>query len=298
VRVQALAPEGATVLANKHGTAPGLAMDYPGGLLVMLPGPPRELRPMFAEQVAPLLEQRFGKPENSCCCVLRTTGIGESLVEERVAPKLSDLVQGGLQIGYCARAGEVDLRFVARGPEALRVVAEAEAIARNELRGFIYGKDPDRLDAVVLRALKEKGKTLALAESCTGGHIADRLTNIPGASEVFLGGIVSYSNESKCEFLGVSRETLAQHGAVSEPVALEMARGARARTGADFALAVTGIAGPGGGTPEKPAGTVFIALAGPDGAEARRMLNEYDRETFKHVTSQQALDLLRRKLGA
>lgn len=297
VRVQAQVPEGATVLMNQHGTAPGLALDYPGGLLVMLPGPPRELRPMFVQQVVPLLEARFGKPAAYACCVLKTTGIGESFVEEKIAPQLQGLVGRGLEIGYCARVGEVDVRFVARGPEAAQLVGEAEGITRTELKGFIYGKDPEQLDSVMVRMLKERGKTLALAESCTGGFIANRITNVPGASEIFLGGVVSYSNAAKTTFLGVKTETLAEHGAVSEPVAREMAEGARLRSGADFAIAVTGIAGPGGGTPEKPAGTVFLALAGPDGTEAKRMLNEFDRETFKYVTSQQALDMLRRKLG-
>lgn len=297
VRVQAQVPEGATVLVNKHGTAPGLALDYPGGLLVMLPGPPRELRPMFVDQVVPLLERRFGKPAGHCCCVLKTTGIGESFVEERVAPPLQSLVARGLEIGYCARVGEVDLRFVARGAEAGQIVAEAEAIARGELRAFIYGKDPEQLETLVVRLLKEHGKSLALAESCTGGYIANRITNVPGASEVFLGGLVTYSNACKSQFLGVKTETLREHGAVSEPVAREMAEGARLQTGADFAIAVTGIAGPGGGTVEKPVGTVFIALAGPGGTEIKRMLNEYDRETFKYVTSQQALDSLRRAMA-
>jgi nicotinamide-nucleotide amidase len=138
---------------------------------------------------------------------------------------------------------------------------------------------------------------LALAESCTGGYIANRITNVPGASQIFLGGLVTYSNEAKMTFLNVRAETLAVHGAVSEATAREMAEGARQRTGASYALAVTGIAGPGGGTPEKPVGTVFIALASPDGIEAHQRLNDYDRETFKYVTSQQALDLLRRKMG-
>lgn len=297
VKVQAMVPEGATVLMNQHGTAPGLVMEFQRGLLIMLPGPPRELRPMFTEQVVPLLEEKIGKPPCHACVVLRTSGIGESFVEEKIAPRLNALAAAGLEIGYCARTGEVDVRFVARCSDAARLVAEAEAIARDELRGFIYGRDPDSLEAVTVRRLTELQRKLALAESCTGGFIANRITNVPGASEVFLGGFVTYSNESKTAFLGVSSDTLARHGAVSEAAAREMASGALARTGADFAIAVTGIAGPGGGTPEKPVGTVFIALASRDDVEVVQRLNDYDRETFKYVTSQQALDLLRRKLG-
>ncbi|MGZ8900287.1 MAG: competence/damage-inducible protein A [Limisphaerales bacterium] len=299
-RVQALVPEGATVLQNENGTAPGLAISYPHGsttgLLVMLPGPPRELRPMFLKQVVPLIIERFGAAPDFCCCVLRTVGIGESFLEERIAPDLAPLIARGLDVGYCARVGEVDLRFIARCAEATALVKEAEEIARKSLRSFIYARDPDALDAVVVRLLTEKQKTLALAESCTGGYIANRITNIPGASAVFRAGLVTYSNEAKQTFLGVRAETLSQHGAVSEAVAREMAEGVRARTGADYALAVTGIAGPSGGSPEKPVGTVFIAFATPTQTVVKQNLNQYDRETFKFLTSQQALDILRKEL--
>jgi nicotinamide-nucleotide amidase len=299
-RVQALVPEGATVLQNEHGTAPGLVMEFDGssgkGLLVMLPGPPRELHPMFRNQVLPLIEQRFGAAPDFCCSVLRTIGIGESFLEEKIAGELAPLMARGLDVGYCARVGEVDLRFVARCAEAQMLVQQAETVARKHLRTFIYGSDPEELNAVLVQLLAAKGKTLALAESCTGGYLANRITNVPGASAVFLGGIVSYSNGAKERFLGVRSETLAEHGAVSEAVAREMAEGARRETSADYALAVTGIAGPAGGTPEKPVGTVFIALATQDGTEVKKNLNQYDRDTFKFLTSQQALDMLRRDL--
>jgi nicotinamide-nucleotide amidase len=253
---------------------------------------------MFTNQVLPLIAKRFATPPNFCCCVLRTVGIGESFLEEKIAPDLAPLISRGLDVGYCARVGEVDLRFIARSSEAASLVAEAEAVAKKHLRSFIYGRDPEALDAVVVHLLTEKKKTLALAESCTGGYISNRITNIAGASAVFLGGLVTYSNEAKQTFLGVRPETLGQYGAVSEPVAREMAEGARARTSADYALAVTGIAGPSGGTPEKPVGTVFIAFATPKGTEVKQLLNQYDRETFKFLTSQQALDLLRKELIA
>jgi nicotinamide-nucleotide amidase len=177
-------------------------------------------------------------------------------------------------------------------------VQEAEAIVRYELGSFIYGTDDEEIETVIVRLLTERKQTLALAESCTGGCIAHRITNVPGASAVLLAGLVTYSNEAKGKFLGVRAETLAEHGAVSEAVAREMAEGARQQTGADFALSVTGIAGPGGGTPAKPVGTVFIALAKPTGTVVKKNFNPFDRETFKQVTANQALELLRQKILA
>lgn len=298
-RVQAQVPEGATVLMNPNGTAPGLVMDGPAGqLLVMLPGPPRELRPMFTDQVLPILARRFPAEAAFVCRTLRTIGMGESLVEERIDGPLQPLVAAGLEIGYCARVGEVDVRFAARGPRAHDLVRDAEDIARERLGGIIYGAEGDSLESSVVRGLTARHRTLALAESCTGGFIAHRITNVPGASVVFLAGLVTYSNEAKQQFLGVRAETLAAHGAVSEATVREMAEGARQKTGAHYAVAVTGIAGPSGGTPEKPVGTVWIGVATPRGTEAVRKVNTYDRETFKQVTAQQALDLIRRAVEA
>jgi nicotinamide-nucleotide amidase len=302
-RVQALVPEGATVLMNAHGTAPGLVLESQGQashgapcLLFMLPGPPRELRPMFTEQVAPLLRERFPVAAPFVCRTLKTTGLGESLVEERIAGPLEPLVHAGLEVAYCARVGEVEVRVSATGQYARERVAEAEQLVRRTLGDLVYGSEDDLLEAVVIRLLTGKKRTVAVAESCTGGLIANRLTNVPGASEVFLAGLVTYSNQAKENLLGVFPETLATYGAVSEPAAREMAEGARRRTGADYGIAVTGIAGPGGGTEEKPVGTVYVALASEAGTVARLRHNPYDRDTFKHVTSQQALDMLRRKL--
>ncbi|PYK97458.1 MAG: hypothetical protein DME19_16295 [Verrucomicrobia bacterium] len=192
------------------------------------------------------------------------------------------------------RTGEVDLRLAARGVGAEKIVLEAEQIVRQLIGRHIFGENDDQLEAVIVRLLTERRETLALAESCTGGYIANRITNVPGASAVLLAGLVTYSNDAKQKFLGVRGETLASHGAVSEPVAREMAEGARQKTGAHFAIAVTGIAGPTGGTPDKPVGTVFIALAMDRHTFVLNAVNRYDRETFKYVTSQQALELLRR----
>jgi len=306
-RVQALVPEGALVLPNPNGTAPGLAMevrpnpfrgDGKPSWLIMLPGPPRELRPMFTNSVMPLLRRVLPRELEFICRTLRTSGIGESVVQERIAGLLQHLVERGLELGYCARTGQVDVRFTARVTDAPRIIQEAEAIVRNELGSFIYGADDEELEAAVVHLLTERKQTLALAESCTGGVIAHRITNVPGASVVLLAGVVSYSNEAKQQFLGVRAETLATQGAVSEAVAREMAEGARQQTGADFAVSVTGIAGPGGGTTEKPVGTVFIALAKANGTSVKQNFNPYDRETFKQVTANQALELLRQKILA
>jgi nicotinamide-nucleotide amidase len=321
--VQALVPEGALVLANPNGTAPGLAMKVGSGVwglasgkpqtrerlspdpkrqtsaakwLVMLPGPPRELRPMFDNLVVPLLRREFPLDAPFVCRTLRTSGIAESLVQEKIATPLSALVAAGLEIGYCARPGQVDVRLSARGVNEGKIVRAAEAVVQRILGAQIYGFDDEEMESVVVRLLAGRKKTLALAESCTGGCIANRVTNVPGASAVFPGGFVTYSNDVKEKFLGVRAETLAAHGAVSEAVACEMAEGARQQTGADFALAVTGIAGPDGGTKEKPVGTVFIGLAGAFGTVVERKMNSFERGTFKEVTAWQALEMLRVRL--
>jgi nicotinamide-nucleotide amidase len=250
---------------------------------------------MFTDAVVPLL-RRVLPPVAFVCRILRTTGIGESLVEERVGAPLQSLVQSSLDLGYCARPGQVDVRLAAHGPKAELLVAEAEAIVRRELEKHLYATEDEELESVLIRELTARKRTLVVAESCTGGLIAHRLTNVPGASAVLIAGLVTYSNEAKQKFLGVQAQTLAQHGAVSEPVAREMVEGARRQTGADYALSVTGIAGPSGGTAAKPLGTVFIGLAGPFDTVVENNLNPYDRETFKQVTSQQAMDLLRRRM--
>jgi nicotinamide-nucleotide amidase len=320
---QALVPEGAQVLANPNGTAPGLAMKVGSGVrglasgkpqtserlspdpkaqnqdakwLVMLPGPPRELRPMFDHFVVPLLRREFPLDAPFVCRTLRTSGIAESRVQEKIEAPLNTLAATGLEIGYCARPGQVDVRLSARGGNGKKIVRAAEAIVQKILGAHIYGFDDEEMEAVVVRLLTERKKTLATAESCTGGCLSHRVTNVPGASAVFLGGFVTYSNESKQKFLGVRAETLAAHGAVSEAVAREMAEGARLQLGADFAIAVTGIAGPGGGTKEKPVGMVFIGLAGEFGTMVERKFNPYERGTFKEVTAWQALEMLRLRL--
>ncbi len=297
-KVEAMVPEGAEVLVNRHGTAPGLALwldpnplrpDGRPTWLVMLPGPPRELRPMVMDEVLPRLARRFPGQEAFVCRTLKTTGLGESYMEERLDAPLKELVDGGMDLGFCARVGEVDVRFVARGPEAAQVVAEAERRTRATVGEFIFGVDDETLEQVLVREFTARGLKLSLAESCTGGHIANRVTNVPGASAVLVAGFVTYANEAKERSLGVPRALLVEHGAVSEPVARAMAEGARAVTGADYAVSVTGIAGPGGAVAGKPVGTVFVGVAGPAGTVVRRELNAFDRETFKYLTAQQAM---------
>ncbi|HXI71548.1 MAG TPA: competence/damage-inducible protein A [Verrucomicrobiae bacterium] len=326
--VQAMVPEGAIVLANPNGTAPGLAMRIGSGVwdlasgkthersspdpgpqtpdprlqtpdpkwLIMLPGPPRELHPMFNAAVVPLLQREFPLQAPFVCRTLRTGGIGESAVQDKIKTSLDPLVAAGLEVGYCARVGQVDVRLTASGSNAADIVREAEAVVQKIIGANIYGFDDETIEENLVRQLSAQKQTLALAESCTGGGIANRITNVPGASEIFLGGVVSYSNAAKETLLGVSAGSLAAHGAVSETVAREMAVGAREKFGADFAIAVTGIAGPGGGTVEKPVGTVFIALAGAFGIVVERRLNLYERAIFKELTGQQALEMLRIRL--
>lgn len=296
VRVQAMVPVGAIVLENHNGTAPGLALEHKGKWIILLPGPPRELKPMFEESVIPLLGARLKLPVVESR-TFRTTGIGESMVEEIVGRQLAALP--GCEVGYCARPSEVDVRIVVRAAtraEAAALAGRAEDIIRQNLGEWIFGTDDECFEEVMIKALASRKQTLAVAESCTGGHLANRLTNIAGSSEVFLNGCVTYSNESKTRLLGVPAELIARHGAVSEPVARAMAEGIRSRSGTDYGIGITGIAGPGGGTPEKPVGLVFIALATTGATKCIEQRLKYDRETFKFVATQYALDLLRRSL--
>ncbi len=296
-RRQAQRPVGAVVLTNPHGTAPGLyfpPLDQGASRrtphIFLLPGPPRELKPMFTDQVVPVLQKLLPSPAAFAMNSYRLAGVGESGVEELVGEPLLAL---GLEVGYCARPGEVDLRLIG-APELL---TQAREIVLEKLGAQVVSQDSRALEKVIVDLLTDRTETLAIAESCTGGLLANRVTNVPGASAVFTQGFVTYANEAKTRALGVEQVLLAEHGAVSAQVAAAMAEGARAVSGADHALATTGIAGPGGGSEAKPVGTVFIALAtklGPTQVERHRFQSE--RETFKDLAAQTALDLLRRKL--
>ena len=290
---QAQVPAGAVVLPNDNGTAPGfyLAATSLRPHLFVLPGPPRELQPMFAAFVLPILREIVGRETDFDYRNYRIVGMGESYVEEAVGTQL--LALAGLEIGYCARMGEVDLRVI--GPVA--VLQEADRIVRSRLAAFIFSTTAEDLETVIVRRLAEKQSTLAVAESCTGGLLAHRLTNVPGASKVFLAGYVTYSNEVKVAALDVPLGVIAENGAVSEIVARAMAEGARAKANATFALATTGVAGPGGGTEAKPVGTAFIALAGGGETLVSHFFFPTDRATFKQLVTQTALNLLRRRLA-
>jgi nicotinamide-nucleotide amidase len=294
---QADVPEGATVLPNETGSAPGLYLAAKAAPLrksphlFLLPGPPRELQPMFRSSVLPILREIVPQQSAADRRIYRIAGMGESLVEEAIGERLLDIP--GIELGYCARPGEVDLRVIG-APLALD---RADAIIRTELGDSVFCNDGRDLEEVVVNLLTERRQTLAVAESCTGGYLAHRITNVPGASAVFLRGYITYANAAKSEMLGVDPSLIAAHGAVSEEVAKEMAQGARDGASANFALATTGIAGPGGATTGKPVGTVFIALATKDAeTQARRFQFPDDRPTFKDLTAQAALEMLRRSL--
>jgi nicotinamide-nucleotide amidase len=294
---QAQVPRGALVLPNENGSAFGLYLA--AGLnravasphLFLLPGPPRELQPMFRQSVLPLLSKVVRQEEAVAYLNYRIVGMGESYVEEAVGADL--LAISGLELGYCARMGEVDLRVIG----SAETVEQADAIVRARLGKFIFSTEREELETVIVRQLSAKKATLAVAESCTGGFLAHRLTNVPGASAVFLAGYVAYSNEAKVAALGIDAVAISEHGAVSEPVARAMAEGARLKSGADFALATTGIAGPGGGSAVKPVGTAYIALAGGGEPVVRHFFFPTDRETFKQLVTQTALNLLRERLN-
>lgn len=294
---QAEVPEGATVLPNENGSAPGLYLPADAAAnkkrphIFLLPGPPRELHPMFKDSVLPILREIAPQETATGRRLYRVAGMGESLVEEAIGTQLLEVP--GLELGYCARPGEVDLRIIGAPP----ALAQADKIITEGLGAAVFSSDGRNLEEAVVQLLAERRQTLAIAESCTGGFLAHRITNVPGASAVFLAGYVTYSNEAKTATLGVDPGLIAEHGSVSAEVAKGMAEGARRQAKASFALATTGIAGPGGGTKEKPVGTVFIALASDSfPTEARQLFFPDDRQTFKELTTQTALEMLRRRL--
>ncbi len=294
---QAYAVEGARVLKNPRGSAPGVWLEEGDSVVVLLPGVPKEMRGMFEEEVLPDLSRRFGAgPRHRR--VLKIAAMGESAIEDRVKPVYDKWPDHAFTI--LGSPGEVQLHLSAAGaePEARRVLDAQSLDFEGALPGRIYGRDGETLEQVVGERLRRAGKTLSLAESCTGGLVAERLTEVPGSSDYFLGGVVSYSDGAKVDLLGVSPSTIESHGAVSEETAREMAQGARRRFGSDCALAITGIAGPAGGTPEKPVGTVWLALAGIDaGVETKRLRVPGDRQTIRAWTCAAALEMLRSRLG-
>jgi len=300
-RKQALLPEGAALLPNPTGTAPGLIWSpRPGFTVLTFPGVPAELRAMWIGTAVPWLRDQGVEGGVFESRLLRFWGIGESSLAEQVA----DLLElANPTVAPYAGAGEVKLRLTARAAtsEAARqLLAPVEADLRARTGSLCFGTDSDSLASVVLERLRQRGETLAVAESCTGGGLGGALAAVPGASDGFLGGVISYANAMKQILLGVPAELLATHGAVSDPVAIAMAEGARAATGSTWAIAVTGIAGPGGGSAEKPVGLVHIAVAGPDGcrSEAARFGAQRGRTWIQTLTVGEALNRLRLRLQA
>jgi nicotinamide-nucleotide amidase len=290
---QAMVPTGADVLPNPNGTAPGLYLPprinrLSNCAIFLLPGPPRELYPMFHNEVAPRLRAISGVAEVASVCELKFTGIGESDFHHGIDDELAALK--GLEYGYCARMGEVDLRLIGKD----EVISTARDMVLEKFSECLISDDGSSLEATVVRLLRGKGKKLATAESCTGGLIANRLTNVPGSSEVFTHGWVTYANEAKIDQLHVPADMLITHGAVSEEVARAMADGALQESGADYAISVTGIAGPSGGTEDKPVGTAWLGLAAQGKqTQTQKVFHPRNRKDFKQAVSQSALNLLR-----
>ena len=288
---------GARVLPNENGSASGFYLKanmnprVPSPHVFVLPGPPRELQPMFRKFAMPILKSIIEVPLAVERQSYSIAGLGESLVENAIGEKVLSIP--GIELGYCARPGEVEVRIIG-DPKA---IGAADAIIRRELGARIFSDNDETLETVVVRLLKQRKETLASAESCTGGLIANKITNVSGASEVFLAGYVTYANSAKSDVLNVDSELIDKHGAVSEAVARAMAEGARRRAASTHGLATTGIAGPTGGSDEKPIGTVYIALASENsGTIVKKFRFPTDRETFKQLAAQAALDLLRRRL--
>jgi nicotinamide-nucleotide amidase len=300
-RQQAMLPAGARKLVNHHGSAPGIWLeDERGRWVAMLPGVPREMRGMLADTLLPLVAERLGGSRRVVRSrTLRTTGIAESLVAEQVTAIPGGV--GQVALAYLPTVDGVDLRATVRDVEPDRADAQLEETAarlRSAVGHAIYGEGETDLAAVVLDLCRTRRLTIGVAESCTGGMLGERLTAIPGSSDVVRGGVIAYANEVKQTLLGVSGELLERHGAVSEAVVRAMASGARRVLGVDAALAITGIAGPGGGSTEKPVGTVWIALDLGGDVTAVLLRLWGDRTEIRQRSAQGALNLLRRALIA
>jgi nicotinamide-nucleotide amidase len=297
-RRQAMVPRGATVLDNPNGSAPGLLIEVRDRVVLLLPGPPREMKPMFEEVAAGSLGRRAGR-ERFYRATILITGRSESHVEEAIQPIYAPLATGNppIETTILAAPGQIEVHLTALSDDA-GVAERALESARDRIVAAIgddaFSVDGRALEEIVGDRLRTSASTIAVAESCSGGLLLSRLTDVPGSSAYVLGGVVAYSNEAKTAFADVAPELIAEHGAVSEPVAAAMADGIRRRMGATIGVGVTGIAGPGGGTPSKPVGTVALAAAGPAGTEVRTVRFHGNRTMIKHYASQTALDMVRR----
>ncbi len=296
---QALVPEGAEWLENRQGTAPGLWIEQDGTVIVLLPGPPRELEAMFEATCLPRLARSRGRPAGELILtrVYRAVGLAESEVDQRIAPIYTKYKNPATTI--LATPGAIEVHLRARAPSQ----ADAEALLSElgdkielALGDYVFSTRGESLEEVVGMYLVMRQKTVAVAESCTGGLVSERLTRTPGSSGFFLGGAVCYSDELKSKIAGVPATLIEENGAVSKPVAQAMAEGIRKRSGALIGLGITGIAGPSGGTPEKPVGLVFIALADERGTQVREFRFPGGRERVRLLASQAALELIRRRV--
>ncbi|NJM38117.1 MAG: competence/damage-inducible protein A [Akkermansiaceae bacterium] len=293
---QALCPVGADILPNPNGTAPGIYVPpqlnrKSNCAVFLLPGPPRELYPMYHQEVAPRLRALAGVEAAHEALVLKFTGIGESDFHDGIDAKLAAVP--GLEHGYCAHIGELDLRLIGNR----QALEKGREVTLDRFEPFLISDDESSLEKIIVSLLAKRRLKLATAESCTGGLIANRITDVPGSSEVFTHGFVTYANAAKSDLLGVSPSDIETQGAVSETVARQMAEGALRVSGADIAIGVTGIAGPSGGSDEKPVGTAWIAVAlQNEGTESFKVFHPRNRKDFKLSVSQSALEAVRRKL--
>lgn len=293
-RKQAELPAGSRPLDNPHGTAPGfVAFDANGKFVACMPGVPSEMKPMLAERLLPFLRERFAVNSAIYTRVIHTINLGESEIDHRIA----DLFAAGEnpKIAVLAHAYRADVKIMAKAESAQTAEAMIAPLQREietRLDGHVFGTDAATIESAIHAALQARGETLAVAESCTGGRIAAALTTVPGASKSFIGGIVAYDNAVKIESLGVEPELIERAGAVSEEVALAMARGARVRLGADVALSTTGVAGPDGGTAEKPVGLVWFAIDDVAGARAWRVNFRGDRAAVQSRATTAGLGMI------
>ncbi len=293
---QCMLPECARPIENRVGSAPGLLIEREGKLLFALPGVPAEMRGIFETYVAPFLEGR-GLSRLREERLIRTLHLAESEIADRVQPLARRLAR--VEVAYLPHADGVDLRILGRGESRAHAARAAEGAQERiaELLGdAVYARGRESIEQVVGYLLSMQGRTLAVAESCTGGRVAWQVTRTPGSSEYFAGGVVAYSNDLKKRFLKVRAATLREHGAVSEEVAVEMAEGVRARARTHYGLGITGIAGPGGATPDKPVGLVHVALARPERPVSWRLLLGHGRDRVRRRAAVAALDLVRRDL--
>lgn len=293
---QAYVIEGSEVLPNKNGTAPGLWLEIGKKIITLLPGPPHELKPMFDDFVWPKLKKL--KVEHASHAVLKTTGLTESEIESLIFdlyPKTPDV-----KITTLAYPGQIEIHLTAHSKKSQKKAAEKNSELKEaillRLQKNIFSQEGEELEEVVGYLLREDKKTLAVAESCTGGLIGHRITNVPGSSDYFIQGVIAYSNDAKKGLLDVPSDLIEKHGAVSYQVAQAMAQGVRKKAQADLGVGITGVAGPTGGTPEKPVGLVYVALAWREGCEVTKNLFLGKREAIKFQSSQKALDMIRRHL--